>query len=345
MTTKKNIHMTGALGAILSSGSIGTVEQKLAYKKSSNTVRQLQILNNDLSESLLTTNISNHVQSELYPSESIININTSSIIRWEHKDRPENELGDISELAKTIQEIGQQVPCIVRPKKGSDNVYELIAGERRYHAVKSLGLPLKAIVRPLSDYQAGLVQAIENEQRTDLSDYARGMSYARMIENGILKQKDLTDILQISPQQVSRLLSFRNIPEKILTSLQDLRKISSRTSEEIVRLSKKGNEYIEAIQTLSEKISSGKIGGNRLAKDVTKVISLYTKHETKINKVLTGDGRHLFTWRLDNNQTPSIHFPKDIIKLIDDKKLSLDLLTNHLKDYLAFELANIKEDI
>ena len=168
-------------------------------------------------------------------TETIISIEPSEISRWSLKDRPENELGDISELARTFKEVGQQVPCIIRPAPDK-NGYELIVGERRWHAAKEAGVKLKAILKNLSDHEAGLIQAIENEQRHGLSDYAKGMSYYRMIEKGILKQKDLIDKLNMSQQQVSRLLSFSKIPPEITYALEDMTKISSRTSEEIVRL-------------------------------------------------------------------------------------------------------------
>ena len=125
------------------------------------------------------------------------------------------------------------------------------------------------IIKKLSDHDAGLIQAVENSHRKGLSDYAKGMSYARMIDRDILKQKDLIKTLQISHQQVSRLLSFRNIPDELTATLGNLTKISSRTSEEIVRLAKKGEKYISALKMLAEPISTGKVASKSL---VTRVV-------------------------------------------------------------------------
>ena len=68
-------------------------------------------------------------------SGNIIQLPTSKIINWKYNDRPESELGNISELADNIKQIGQQQPCIVRELIAGQK-YELIAGERRWRAVK-----------------------------------------------------------------------------------------------------------------------------------------------------------------------------------------------------------------
>ena len=52
---------------------------------------------------------------QLPSSDDFAEIDTNLIIRWKYKDRPSNEYGDIESLAKTIKEIGQQVPCPPHP--------------------------------------------------------------------------------------------------------------------------------------------------------------------------------------------------------------------------------------
>ena len=84
----------------------------------------------------------------------------------------------------------QQQPCIVRELIAGQK-YELIAGERRWRAAKLLNQDLKVIISTLTDSEAALVQAAENNNRLNLSDYAKGQSYASLIKNGVLKQKDL----------------------------------------------------------------------------------------------------------------------------------------------------------
>lgn len=268
-------------------------------------------------------------------------IEPSLIDRWIYKDRPENELGDVDELAQTFLNIGQQQPCIVRPSKTDPKRYELIVGERRWQAAKRVGLLLKVIIQDLDDRLAALVQAIENEQRKDLTEFAKGMSYADKIEKGLLAQKDLTEILKISRQQVSRLLSYRNIPPTLFEAISDFRLVSSRTAYELSRLANKNEEYLNALIELADKIREGKIGANSIEKLVKNKLVVASNSMSSNKKVTSIDGRHLFTWRLDNNKTPSIHFPQEIVSLIEEQKIDFDTLTNDFINSIIKQLSEL----
>ncbi len=276
-------------------------------------------------------------------SLTIEEIDVKKIIRWKYKDRPENELGDIKELAETFKSVGQQQPCILRASKEFSGKYELIVGERRWKAAELAGLKLKAVVRDFDDKEAALIQAVENERRQDLSEYAKGMSYADKIEQGLLAQKDLIEILGISKQQVSRLLSFRKIPQPLFDAIEDFRKVSARTAYELARLANKDNTHLHILIEMAEKIRDGKFGQKRIEKELNEKL---LKKETPMpsNRKISGnDGRHLFTWRLDNNATPSIHFPKDIIKLFNVNAIDFDDLTQEIKKCLSKRLGNLNE--
>lgn len=281
---------------------------------------------------------------EIYESvgSTIYEVDPHLIHRWEGKDRPENELGDIEDLAKSFIQIGQQVPCIVRPFKDNSKKYELIVGECRWHAAKHAKIALKVIVHDLDDRMASLIQAVENEKRNNISEFAKGMSYAKKIESGTLSQTDLIDILGISKQQVSRLLSFRKIPHQLFEAISDFRKVSARTAEELSRLSSKGSIYIELLISFAEKIKTGKFGWNRIAKEIEKNINPPNEKIIKNKKIIGKDGRHLFTWRLDNNATPSIHFPKDIIDLIKSEKIDFEEITDEVRECISRKLINLK---
>lgn len=322
---RQNVHLTGALGNLLKTGQISSINDAPAPKRSEKKA------NNRFS----TENASNQ-------SFVLKEINPHRIRRWAEKDRPENELGNIEELAKSFNQVGQQVPCIVRPIEDEDHAYELIAGERRWEAAKLAKTDLQVIVQAMDDHKASLIQAVENEKRTDLSDYAKGISYARKIAKGLLTQKDLTDILGISKQQVSRLLSFNRIPNELISAIGDLRKVSARTAVEISRLSAKSPEHIDAIKKLAPQIALGKLGANKIQSGVSKLLAPPIKKDLSNQKVMDTDGRHLFTWRLDNNSVPSIHFPLDIADLLKNESISSNQLTQNIKEYLSEKLTHLK---
>jgi len=298
--------------------------------------------NNDLKSSKDSLQLINKIQNHTN-EDAIVNVDVKKIIRWKHKDRPENELGNIEELAATFKSVGQQQPCILRVSKEFPGKYEIIVGERRWRAAEMAGLKLKAVIQDIDDKTATLIQAIENDKRSDISEFAKGMSFADKIDHGLVTQKDLVDLLGVSKQQITRLLSFKKIPEPLFNAIEDFRKVSARTAYELARLANKNDETLSVLLTLTEKIREGKYGANRINSEVEKALSNKTPDVTLSGKVIGSDGRHLFTWRKDNNSAPSIHFPNDILKLIHDNSISFDELTKDFKECLTKKLAELKE--
>jgi ParB family chromosome partitioning protein len=254
-------------------------------------------------------------------SSLILSIDPNKIKNWELHDRPENELGDIEALANDLEENGQAQPCIVRAYSNDLQYdYELIVGERRWRAAKLRKLSLKIIVEKINDHQAAIYQIAENSNRKDLSDYAKGMNYYNLTESGIITQKELEKALGKNKIDISRLLSFGQIPKKVWDAIGNTTKISSRTASEIRAIIKKSSQHYDAIIQLAPRLGTGKLGVANLAKEVDKIISGENESNTT-NEIRTSSGRHLFTWRKDSNGNLSISFPKDIRKHINKSTL------------------------
>lgn len=256
---------------------------------------------------------------------ALIEIDPKDIHKWEFKDRPENELGDLDELAKSIKTVGQLQPGIVRLSKDSSFKYELIIGERRWKACIIAGLLFQAKLTALNNSEASIAQAIENKDREKLSDYARGMNYTKQIIAGNLKQSDLTEKLGVSRQNISRLLSYREIPTPLIEAIEDMTKVSPRTAEEIKLLCKKDSAAINILISVADKIRNG-IGHTTVRKYYEKRKSSHTDPISNL-KVFSKEGRHLYTWRKDGNGNLSISFPKDIRSILEIKNIENDLIT------------------
>ena len=85
----------------------------------------------------------------------------------------------LDELIASIREHGVLQPILVRPRERGQ--YEIVAGERRWRAVISVGLALiPAIVEEMSDEEAIEVAVIENLQRENLSPLDEAAIFARM---------------------------------------------------------------------------------------------------------------------------------------------------------------------
>ena len=274
--------------------------------------------------------------------EKIISISPEKIKNWDFFDRQEVEYGNLEALANDLIKIGQQQPCIVRKSTSKDYEYELIVGERRWRAAKIANIDLKVIIKEkFSDQDAALAQATENDNRVDLSDFSKGMSFAKLIDHNVISQRELQENLGKSKQYVSALLSYSKIPKEIIKSIKDWSKVSTRTAQEIVRLSKKGDIYIESIKDLSKDIEKG-IGYETIKKKVSMQISPSMNKLNKTNKIISSSGQHIFTWRKDNNNLPSIHFPKNIDSLFMSKKINIDELTEDIKKIIEEKLNLLK---
>jgi ParB/RepB/Spo0J family partition protein len=82
----------------------------------------------------------------------------------------------LRELAANIQSHGVLQAILVRPlEDGANDVYELVAGARRFRASKLAGKrTIPATVRHLTDAEAQEIRLIENLQRTNIHELDEG---------------------------------------------------------------------------------------------------------------------------------------------------------------------------
>ncbi len=120
----------------------------------------------------------------------------------------------IQELASSIKEQGVIQPVLVRMV--DTDRYELIAGERRFRAVKSLGLAeIPAIVRRVADADVLEMSIIENIQREELNALEEAKAYRRLAQEFGHTQDHIANRVGKDKTSVSNLLRILNLPEKI----------------------------------------------------------------------------------------------------------------------------------
>ncbi len=106
-------------------------------------------------------------------------------LQLDHIDPPANahriaiDEQSIIELAKDIRDNGLLNPITVRP---TGDRFEVIAGDRRYNAVKFLGWPVVEcrITQALTDEQCEALRLSENIQRENLSPYEEAIQIAAL---------------------------------------------------------------------------------------------------------------------------------------------------------------------
>lgn len=184
-------------------------------------------------------------------------ISCSEIIPWRFTDRPENEMGDINDLAESIKKHGQQAPALAR-KNGQH--YELIFGNRRWRACSQIKTDLLCRIVPgLDDKTAAALQTLENLEREDLSDYARAISFKKMLDNKVFEtEMQLGEKLRIPRATLNDILSYTRLPVEVSSKLIDIHKISRRVIVKLAVLSKDSGNKVY-IEQLIQKINSGGI--------------------------------------------------------------------------------------
>ncbi|MBA7474178.1 Nucleoid occlusion protein [subsurface metagenome] len=86
----------------------------------------------------------------------------------------------ISELAKSISEIGLLQPVLLRP---DGERYEVVAGHCRFLAHKQIEAPtIRAIVRVMTDQETAVARATENLGRVDLSPIEEAATYINLVD-------------------------------------------------------------------------------------------------------------------------------------------------------------------
>ena len=90
---------------------------------------------------------------------------------------------DLEELAESIRAKGVIQPILVRPDPNQPEMFEIIAGERRWRAARRAGLTaMPAVVRAFDDREVLEIAIIENVQRSDLNAVEEAEAYKSLID-------------------------------------------------------------------------------------------------------------------------------------------------------------------
>ena len=128
----------------------------------------------------------------------------------------------LEELVSSIKQVGLLQPVVVRRASGGDGGYELIAGERRLRACRTLGWErIPAVQRDADDRTLLTLALIENLQRDDLSPVDEARGYERLIAEFSLAQQDVADAVGRDRSTVANALRLLKLPEAVLGMLHE----------------------------------------------------------------------------------------------------------------------------
>ncbi|KRM07324.1 chromosome partitioning protein [Lactobacillus kitasatonis DSM 16761 = JCM 1039] len=217
---------------------------------------------------------------EVPKNKQIQDIELDKIVPNRYQPRREFSDDSIKELAETLDKDGLLQPIVVR-EDGEDH-YEIIAGERRYRAAKSLGWEtIPAIVKNMDDDQAASLALIENLQREDLNPIDEAKAYTNLMKLNDLTQTALAKDMGKSQSYVANKLRLLKLDDDVQKALIE-GKITARHGRALLNLSEDDQERV--LKEIEEKGLNVK-QTEEIAKDVDAYFNPKPK-ETKRERVV-----------------------------------------------------------
>lgn len=181
----------------------------------------------------------------------------------------------LKELVASIKEKGVLQPIVVRPQGEG---YEVIAGERRLRAARTLNFKeVPVVIKEVSDQEALVISIVENIQREELNPIEEAEAYKKLIENFQFTQDVVAQSVGKNRSTIGNLLRLLNLPEHIKKSVYT-QEISAGHARALLSIedSSTRNDFYK--QTLKKQWS---------VRDLEKKIKLYVCEEGVLEKKIS----------------------------------------------------------
>ncbi|KOO48284.1 nucleoid occlusion protein [Viridibacillus sp. FSL E2-0187] len=240
-------------------------------------------------------------KNEVESAESVVKLLIDEIQPNRYQPRTIFDDSKIEELARTIRTHGVIQPIVVR--KMEEGHYEIIAGERRYRAMKMLEwTEVPAIVREMNDKETASVALIENLQREELTSIEEAQAYLKLLELHGLTQEALAQRLGKGQSTIANKIRLLKLPEEIQMAILK-REISERHARALVPVKDKelqlallqeiiDNDYnvrqleqrIDEILNPAEKPKKNKPTRKAISKDIRIALNTIRQSLTMVTK-------------------------------------------------------------
>ncbi|MDA1038094.1 MAG: ParB/RepB/Spo0J family partition protein [bacterium] len=218
--------------------------------------------------------------------EGFEEVPVEKIVENPYQPRTHFSASGLEDLMTSIKEHGIMVPIIVTSE---GNGYELIAGERRLRAARSLGLKtVPAIVRSASSQQKLELALIENIQRQQLGALEEAVAYRALIDEFNLTQVEAAERVGKSRSEVANTIRLLDLPDDVKQALAEgkITRSAARTllaEKDPKKLKEMFQAMISGRMTVRDAESSvrGSSKSNRSTKDPN-----LQAHEQKLREIL-----------------------------------------------------------
>lgn len=205
-------------------------------------------------------------------TEKIVFVKAEQIRPNPYQPREEFDPEAQEELIQSIREKGIIQPVLVR-RRG--DLYELIAGERRFRAANSLNIKeIPAIVRDVEDEESLEISLIENLQRQALNPIEEARAYQYLIDKFGLTQETVSDVVGKARVSVANTLRLLKLPQEIQEEIRKGR-ISFAQGRALLEVDDANKQ-----RHLAQEIISKGLSVRELENLVRKIRPRSTKHKT-----------------------------------------------------------------
>ncbi|EGA91217.1 parB-like partition protein [Planococcus donghaensis MPA1U2] len=218
-------------------------------------------------------------------SEEVMKLPLDKIHANKYQPRTIFDEEKIEELARTIHVHGVIQPIVVRNSE-REGEYEIIAGERRFRAMKSLEwTEVPAIIRNLSDKETASIALIENLQREELTSIEEAHAYRNLLDIQEITQEALAQRLGKGQSTVANKLRLLKLPEEIQTALLN-RQLTERHARALLQV-----KDVEQQKKLFDETIEESLNVKQLEAKVTKLLSTEPKKPKARKKAFSRDMR------------------------------------------------------
>ena len=204
----------------------------------------------------------NHEYKEVFINISLVEPNRN-------QPRKEFDKESLSELANSIKQYGILQPIIVQ-KNG--DMYEIIAGERRWRAAKEAGLTeVPVIIRDYDKQKIMEISIIENIQRENLNPIEEAMAYQSLMEEYGLKHEELAERVSKNRSTITNSMRLLKLSDNIQQMIID-GKISAGHAKVLLSVENTSEQ---------EKIAQELISKSLSVRELEKLVKQYIKPRKK----------------------------------------------------------------
>lgn len=189
----------------------------------------------------------------------------SSIEPNHQQPRKEFKEEALMELAESMKEYGVLQPLLVQ-KKGE--IYEIIAGERRWRAAKLAGLKeVPVVIREYTKQQSMEIALIENVQRENLNPIEEARAYQRLMQEFELKQEEIAARVAKNRVTITNSMRLLKLDERVQEMLIQ-NKISGGHARALLTIDAPDQQFQLANKIVAESLSVREV--EKLVKSLSK---------------------------------------------------------------------------